>query len=56
MIDKKTLNALKETIHKLETNQNNIGDKIIAGRGNPTPQFSLKPPKEESENKSKNKK
>lgn len=42
MMDKKILNALKETITKLETNQN-IGDKVTAGRVNPTPQFTWKP-------------
>ncbi|NGY36857.1 hypothetical protein FQU23_004950 [Flavobacterium sp. XN-5] len=55
MIDKKTLNILKDTIEKLDKIEN-LGHKVMAGRVNPTPQFSLKPPKEESENKSKNKK
>jgi hypothetical protein len=42
MLDKKTINLLKETIEKLDKTEN-IGGKITAGRTAPTPQFSLKP-------------
>ncbi|MFV8356315.1 hypothetical protein ACNQGB_09070 [Flavobacterium sp. XS1P32] len=42
MLDKKTINLLKETIEKLDKSEN-IGGEITAGRTAPTPQFSLKP-------------
>lgn len=42
MLDKKTINLLKETIEKLDKTEN-LGGEITAGRTAPTPQFSLKP-------------
>ena len=42
MLNKKTINLLKETIEKLDKTEN-IGGEITAGRTAPTPQFSFKP-------------
>lgn len=42
MLDKKTLNILKETVEKLDKSEN-ILDKATAGRIVPTPQFTWKP-------------
>lgn len=42
MLDKKTLNILKETVEKLNQSENTL-DKATAGRIIPTPQFTWKP-------------